>query len=97
MVEEHLRGRFLFVSANVVNHPWLSHVHHRMGATLAFHPPLQNQLEEFTPPSALQDWELRPQPNGLEDTAIGQTPCVPLAKQHASCHLSDGHLASDDN
>ncbi len=38
VVEEKLRGRYLFVSANVVNHPLLSYVHAHLGALLPFHP-----------------------------------------------------------
>eukprot|EP00884_Botryococcus_braunii_P006949 jgi/Botrbrau1/16255/Bobra.0066s0040.1 len=38
LVEAKLRSRFLFLSANVVNHPLLSPVHARLGALLPFAP-----------------------------------------------------------
>ncbi|MCJ1425791.1 hypothetical protein MMC29_003691 [Sticta canariensis] len=90
MLDEHFKRRFLFVSANVVNHPWLSHIHHRMGATLPFHPPSLSLLEDWHLKSGPRDWVLRPQPNGLEDTVIGRSPCVPLSSsnpQNASSGL----------
>jgi hypothetical protein len=39
MVEEALRNRFLFLSANVINHALLSHVHSRLGALQVQRPP----------------------------------------------------------
>jgi hypothetical protein len=39
MVEEALRNRFLFLSANVINHALLSHVHSRLGALQVRHLP----------------------------------------------------------
>ena len=74
MLEEYLKRRFLFVSANVINHPWLSHIHHRMGATLPFHPPNMSLLEDRHLKSWRRDWVLQPKQNGLEDTAIGRSP-----------------------
>ena len=74
MLEEYLKRRFLFVSANVINHPWLSHIHHRMGATLPFHPPTLSLLEDWRLKSSLKDWVLQPKENGLEDTVIGRSP-----------------------
>lgn len=38
IVSEKLRGQALLVSANVINHPRLSHVHASMGALLPFQP-----------------------------------------------------------
>ena len=50
-MEEKLRGRYLFVSANVVNHPLLSHVHAHLGALLPFHQPPRglNPNDAFKP------------------------------------------------
>ncbi|CAL8463666.1 g3200 [Coccomyxa elongata] len=42
VVEEKLRGRYLFVSANVVNHPLLSYVHAHLGPLLPFQPPSES-------------------------------------------------------
>ena len=50
-MEEKLRGRYLFVSANVVNHPLLSYVHAQLGALLPFQPPPKglNPLDAYKP------------------------------------------------
>ena len=63
LIEEYLRGRFLFISANVVNHPALSYLHNRMGATLPFQPPVEGDNA---------DWNLMPALNGLDDTPMGK-------------------------
>jgi hypothetical protein len=39
IVTERLCGRYMFVSANVVAHSMLSHVHAHLGALLPFQPP----------------------------------------------------------
>ena len=51
VVEEKLRGRYLFVSANVVNHPLLSYVHAHLGALLPFQPPTEtiNSSNSYKP------------------------------------------------
>lgn len=79
MLEEYLERRFLFVSANVINHPWLSHIHHRMGATLPFHPPNQTLPEDSHLKSRPSDWVLQHKENGLEDTAIGSSSLDPFS------------------
>ena len=63
MLEEHLGKKFLFVSGNVINHPLLSHVHNRMGATLPFRPSHAGDGA---------DWVMRPSINGLDDTFMGR-------------------------
>lgn len=42
LVEAKLQSRFLFLSANVVNHPLLSSVHARLGALLPFTPTVEH-------------------------------------------------------
>lgn len=66
LLEEHLARRYLFVSANVVNHPILTAVHNRMGATLPFHPPARMWRDNG------RDWELHAQPDALDSTFMGR-------------------------
>lgn len=65
IVEEHLRGRYLFVSANVINHPLLSHVHAKLGALLPFVPPKRG----IDPADPLKPFQIAGDPHILDDSA----------------------------
>lgn len=84
LLEEHLARRYLFVSANVVNHPILTAVHNRMGATLPFHPPARMWRDNG------RDWELHAQPDALDSTFMGRAQPVPFSK----CTWKDWHCAA---
>ena len=80
-MEEKLRGRFLLLSANAVNHAPLSSVHARLGALLPF-----QALPDGVPstPWALPEG-LPAGANVLDDTSGGVSKSVP------SCCLSAIH------
>lgn len=73
---EKLRGRFLFLSANVVNHPLLSHLHARLGAVLPFQAPPAGGSDASAP------WRLEqglpPGANVLDATAAADSRCMHL-------------------
>ena len=50
---EKLRGRWLFASANVANHPLLSRLHARLGALLPFQLPTPDQATAPGQPTSL--------------------------------------------
>ena len=74
LVAEKLRGRFLFVSANVVNHPLLSHVHARLGAVLPLQAPPPGG-DDASAPWAIRDG-LPPAANVLDATAAADSRCM---------------------
>ena len=67
LVAEKLRGRWLFASANVANHPLLSRLHARLGALLPFKPPMPLNtcsVRGADPEQALRDQSLAVQSSG---------------------------------
>ncbi len=64
LVEEKLRGRYLFVSANIVNHPLLSYVHAQLGALLPYHQPPKG----LSPLDAYKPFELVDSADVLDDS-----------------------------
>ena len=67
---EKLRGRYMFVSANVVVHGMLSHVHAHLGVLLPFQPP---------PPGSQPGaaWVLPEQAAALDGTPANKSQCAP--------------------
>ena len=53
LVAEKLRGKWLFVSVNVVNHPLLLRLRSRLGALLPFQPPTSDQKSVPEQPTLL--------------------------------------------
>ena len=47
MLEEYIKNKLLFLSANVVNHPLLSYVHARMRAIMPFYEISQNDWIKY--------------------------------------------------
>jgi hypothetical protein len=69
IVQEKLYGRYLFVSANVVNHPLLSHLHAKLGALLPFQPPPRG-LDPYRPFVLPDNYE------SLDGSAAGDSKCA---------------------
>ena len=81
---EKQRGRFLFVSANVVNHPLLSHLHARLGAVLPFKAPPAGG-DDAKAPWALEE-RLPPAANVLDATAAADSRCMQF---QSHCHTNN--------
>ena len=85
LVAEKLKERFLFLSANIVNHPLLSHLHARLGAVLPFQaPPAEGS--DANAPWALEVG-LPPAANVLDNTAASASRCMhTVSPQITQCH-----------
>ncbi|KAK9917316.1 hypothetical protein WJX75_003075 [Coccomyxa subellipsoidea] len=103
LVEEKLRGRYLFVSANVVNHPLLSYVHAQLGALLPFQPPPKglNPMDAYKPfvlannHSVLDDSPAHTSAYKTDDACFWeQWECAAVAHYSFLHHMRAGSLAA---